>query len=89
MLPNQGRSIQEEMSRFEAEINAARAQQFLMARGAHPGPGVATMGAVPPTMRPHHGVMASAHASAIHNLSNTSKDVTEIGTFNKLFRIIT
>jgi len=67
MLPNQGRSIQEEMSRFEAEINAARAQQFLMARGGAPRPGVppataVTIGTVPTTVS-HHGVMASAPIS--------------------------
>ena len=71
MLPNQGRSIQEEMSRFEAEINAARAQQFLMARGA-PVSGIATtavtIGAVPTTVAPH-GVMASAPQSGTGTVS--------------------
>ena len=33
MMPHHGRNFEEEMSRFEAEINAARAQQAFMTAG--------------------------------------------------------
>ena len=53
MMPHGGRSIQEEMARFEAEVNAARAQQFIMgAAGAPMAAAVVTSQAVlsaPPT----------------------------------------
>ena len=55
-MPHGGRSIQEEMSRFEAEINAARAQQFLMS-------GVAVTTAAPQISAPPTGAVISAPPS--------------------------
>ena len=43
MMPHHGRNFEEEMSRFEAEINVARAQAFLHAAGGGVPPQVATV----------------------------------------------